>query len=339
MACDLKSKHDVAYGIKEQTTWGTAEAGSSTFVRLDCEPADIDPDAKFTELNRVSGYRDLDKNQLVYHTKGSAPKIQVVGDIKKNDIALFLFGVMQHVTEGASTPFPKTFIFPEDGQPDFSAGEGIIFTVAKKMPTIADSNSFRDAICRQLNLVWEPEGESGIGKMTAQMVGRGTVNYAYDMTSATLTPYANDLFYFHDLNTCTVDLSGAKAVIPTRIEIEIGNNMMPVSVDTTTPGQYACMILVQYYCTAKLTLAWDANVDDIRQEAIATSSTSDRQWIVEWGTAGVDGHLKFDMNAQAGPAPHVDADLNVVEFTLKCLRDGATKPLTVTLSDAVDRAW
>jgi hypothetical protein len=340
MACDLKTKHDVAYGIKEQTTWGTAEVGSSTFVRLDCEPVDMDADAKIHELNLVTGTRDLDKTQLIHHTKGSSPFLSVVGHIKKDDLPLFLYGVIQNVAEDAVVgQFNKVFTFPEDGQPDFSAAEGKIFTVAKQMPTVADSNSFRDAICKQLNLVWEPEGESGVGKMTALLVGRGAMDYGYDMTSATLTPYDNDLFYFHDLNTCTVDLGGAQGLIPTRIEIEIGNNMMPVSVDTTTPGQFGCMILVEYYCTAKITCAWDATVDDIRQEAALTAAATDRQWIVEWGTAATDGHLKFDMNAQPGPAPHVDEDLNVVEFTLRCLRNGLTKPLTVTATDAIDRGW
>lgn len=339
MACDLKTRHDVSYGIVEQSAWGTAEVGSGTFVRLDCEAAEIDADARYHELRVVTGFRDLDKSQLIHHTKGSAPFMPVVGHIKKDDLPLFLFAVMQNVTEDVATPFSKAFIFPESGQPDLSAGAGIIFTVGKKMPTAADSHSFRDAICKQLNLVWEPEGESGIGKMTALMVGRGTANRAYDMSSATLTPYDNDLFYFHDLNTCTVNTGSAVGVTPTRIEIEIGNNMMPVSVDTGTPGQYGCMILVEYYCTCRITCAWDATVDDIKNEAELSTSATDRQWIIDWGTSGADGFLRFDMNAQPGPAPHVDADLNVVEFTLRCLRNGATKPLTVTAVDTVDRTW
>lgn len=341
MACDLKTKHDIAYGIKEQSAWGTAEVGSSTFVRLDCEPADIDPDAKFHELNRVSGYRDLDKKSLIHHTKGSSPKILIAGHIKKDDLPIHLYSVIQNVTEDAvAAQFNKVFTFPEDGQPDFSAGEGIILTVAKKMPTAADSNSFRDAISRQVNLVWEPEGESGIGKVSNQLIGRGTTDYSYDMTSATLTPYDNDLFYFHDLKTCTVDLGGAQALIPTRIEIEIGNNAVIVSTETgAASGQFKCFVLSMYYCTAKITCAWDATVDDIRQEAIATATATDRQWIIEWGAAAADGHLKFDLNAQPGPAPHIDADLNTVEFTLRCLRNSTTKPLTITLTDAIDRAW
>jgi hypothetical protein len=347
MACDLKTKHDVAYGILEQSTWGTAELGSSTFQRIDCEPADFDPDARFIELNRVTGYRDLDYNTLIHHQKGSAPMLPIAGHIKKDDLGLFLYGVIQDVSEGGISPYTKTFTFPEDGQPDFSADEGIKFTVAKKMPTAADSNSIRDAICRKLVLTWEPEGESGVGHMTAEMVGRGEVNYAYDMSSATLTAKDNDLFYFHDLNTLTVDINDGTptAVIPTRIEIEIGNNMIPVSVDTGTPGQYGCILLRNYYCTAKITCAWDATVDDLRQEAVDNSATvaagsyPDREWIVEWGTGGNDGHLKFAMNAQPGPAPHVDEDLNVVEFTLRCLRRGSTKPLTVTLSDDIDQSW
>lgn len=339
MACGIKTMHDMSYGLVEQTTWGTAEAGSSTFVHLRVEPAEFDPDVRYVTLNSVSGYRDLNENDLIHHVKGAAPTIQFKGPIKTNDLALFLYGVIQNVSEAATTPFAKTYTFGST-QPDFSTGAGEFFTIAKKRPTATASQSVKDAICSKLVLVWEPETDGGIGMFTADMVGRGAVDDAYDMSSATLTENPiTDLFYFHDLKTFTVD---GNNLDPLRIEVEIGNTPAFASVDTTT-GEYKCIALTKYYCTVRARVKWDSNAETTRQEAKTSSASTKVPMVMTWGTSGQDGYLNFALNVQPGPAVHEDADINAIDFTFQCVRDTTSgsevEPITITLSDAVDRSW
>jgi hypothetical protein len=346
MAFAAKTKDDVAYALATQAAWGTAIVGSASMaspsgMRLDVEPTVFVSDTKIRAPNRsMVGQRYRDTTALVHDTKGSMPSISFTGQIKKNDLAHWLYAVMQNVTEDAvADKFNKVFTFPTT-QPDFTAGtpESWFATIIKKHPTASLSQMMQDAICRDLTLRWEPEGgEGGVGKFTANMIGRGTLSYTYNSTG-TLTrnpSTSSDLFYFHDITLLT---AGGVALHPVLVEFSITNNAQPVSVDQAAAGKFLTYVLgaPEYSVTATIKVAWDANAQGVQDNQITQSTSA---WVVEWGTAATDGHLKFELQAQPGPAPDEDADLNTIEFTLTGVSSGATVPLTVSLTDAVDRSW
>lgn len=337
MAVDIFTKDEVVYGISKQTTWGSPMAAG--FVLLDMQPATIDPDIKVRRPNRSgSGQRTVNTLNVIQDTKGSVPKLTLTGLLKKDDAALFLYGCMQGVVEGEATPYTKTLTFPSVAgslQPDFTASEGCFYTIGKWMPTQTLSQRMVDCIISEVTFRWAGIGDDAVGVVTMTFMGRSWDN-AVNLSAVTPvreSQASDDLFYFTDLKVFT----GATLPLdPLDFEITFKNNAKAVGVDKTTPGKFLTFALGDYECNAKTKVVWDANSRTIQTYAAASTPYA---WVATWGTAAADGHLNFALQAVAGPAPDEESDTNSITFDLTGVQAGATKPITVTLSDANDQGW
>lgn len=332
MTVAIYTKDEAIYGISRQATWGTAI--TTGFILMDVEPTAFDPDTKIRKPNRAgSGQRTVNTLNIIQDTKGSAPKITLSGLLKKDDAAILLYGVMQSVSEGGTTPFTKTFTYPSVAgslQPDFTASAGCFFTVNKWMPDQTLSQRMVDAIITELTITWSGIGDDAVAKFKATFMGRTWANNVNlsAVTPTRATQNDDDLFYFTDLKTFT---GGAVALDPLSFEITFKNNAKAVGVDKTVVGKFLTFALGDYEVNAKAKVVWDLNAR-AKQADIATVYS----WVATWGTAGSDGHLSFTLTAVTGPAPDEDSETNTIDFTLTGVQSGATKPITVTLSDAKD---
>jgi hypothetical protein len=337
MTVAIYTKDEAIYGISRQATWGTAI--TTGFILMDVEPTAFDPDTKVRKPNRAgSGQRTVNTLNIIQDTKGSAPKITLSGLLKKDDAAILLYGVMQGVSEAGTTPFTKTFTFPSVAgslQPDFTASAGCFFTVNKWMPDQTLSQRMVDAIITELTITWSGIGDDAVAKFKATFMGR---TWANNVNLSAITPTRatqadDDLFYFIDLKTFT---GNALALDPLSFEITFKNNAKAVGVDKTVVGKFLTYALGDYECNAKAKVIWDTNARTL--QAASQASTS-HAWVASWGTGGSDGNLAFALQAVPGPAPDEDSETNTVDFTLTGVQSGATKPITVTLSDAKDWAF
>ena len=342
MAIALKTKDDVRIFLGEQTTWGTALTAASNFnmttpafgSELDIDLAALDNDVQIRTPNRSnSGRRTLDRGNIQHDYKGASPKITLSGDAKFNDLAQFLYAVMQNVSEGALTPFEKTFQFPST-QPDFTASAGWFGSVIVEDDSASSVNKLiRDVICRKLTLTCDPTSNQGRLQIAAEMIGRGapTLNLAQVSGTKAITP--QEFYYFHDIKTFE---GNANALAPVSIQIEIENNARPISVDIATAGDFRTYALGPYTVKATLRVLYEANARAIQA---LQGTTIEHPWTIIWGTVGTDGYLSIALRGQPGPALDVNEDEKTIDFNLTGVYNAGALPLIVVMGDAIDRAW
>lgn len=342
MAIAVKTKNDLKILMGEQSTWGTALTAAANFNMatpvfgsvLDVDPTSIDNDVKIRLPNRSNtGLRTLDRRNIQHDYKGSSPKITLSGDAKYNDLAQLLYAVMQNVSEGALTPFEKTFTFPAT-QPDFTAGGGWFGSIIVEDDSASSVNKLiRDVICRKLTLTCDPESNQGRAQISAEMIGRGAPTLNLAQASGTNTAAPQEFYYFHDIKVFT---GNGSTLAPVSIKIEIENNARPISVDGTTLGDFKTYALGSYTVKATLRVLYEANARAIQA---VQGTTVDHSWVLSWGTVSTDGYLNFVLQAQPGPAPDVNEDEKTIDFNLTGIVSGGVGPLTVVMADGIDRAW
>lgn len=335
------TKDDSYSLVCKQAAWGTGIAGTAGFTTptgfiVDCEPMSFDGDHKERRPNRSqASKRHLDTVNYTIDNKAASPKASFAGELKYNDAAHILYSVVQNVSESASTPYTKTFTYSTT-QPDHVSAAGWFATLAKLGPTAAQSQAIIDAIGRQVRFSCVPGDRL---RYAWDLMGRGAMDYDYDLSSpGTHTRSAAEYFHFEDLTTFSINSVGLYAM---GIEITLNNNAIPASVTATGSGNFRQFALGTgngYETLAKLRVQWDGNAQDLQQE-LESAPGQPRAIDIAWGTAGQDGHLRFQITGVLRKAPDVEGDIKEVEFDFVGVQNASNAPLTITLSDAVDRAW
>ena len=334
MAVTLYSRHDTSILFREQSTWGTAEAGSAAFTHMGVASSVIDPDIQERLPDRSnSGSRVLVDTNVSHDFNGSAPKFSVGGDAKKLDLADSLYAVMQQVSEAIGTPFLKTYTFPTT-QPDFTAGEGYIRTLVEDHPAASTSKAIRDCISTELVLKVAPgTGESRL-QFTESIMGRGQIDDVFN-TTGTNVRTAQSFFYFDQIQTFT---GNAAALNPLDLEIKISQpRTLGASVEQGGTGDFLTFAIPEYMveCTFKV-------MRDAASQTLQALRGTDinHQWILQWGDGTADGTLKFTIQGQLAAADSENDDINSITFKLKGVAiSGGAVALTVLLADASDRSW
>jgi hypothetical protein len=105
-------------GIQEEAAFKTAIADNAAFKEIVCDFMPIKSDLKYRNNDNVNtGARFQDASGVDVDSVGSMPSCTIKGTAIKDDLDYFLYAVMQYVSEGASTPFVKTFTFPATAEP------------------------------------------------------------------------------------------------------------------------------------------------------------------------------------------------------------------------------
>lgn len=347
MTIAVKTKDEIRYGIADQVTgaetWGTARS-DNTYTLMDVEPTSFLSDARMRDVNRSKNdSRVKETGAIIVDSKGAMPSIPLKGLLKKDDLDMFLYGVFQNVTEAGAGTFAKVFTFPSTVgtlQPDFTADAGFFATIVKQLPTKTASHRLIDAICSELVLRWAPEGDDSVGKFDANMIGRGPLDMAADLSATTFSrnPQADvDLFYFQDLMAFSGD---GNSLDPLGLEIRIFNNAKPSKApDKSDLGKFKTYVLghPHYGIEVNAKILYDANSYALLQDVQTLNPVP---WVITWGTSGQDGYLNFALQMSPDPVSiDVDEDENSIAFKLIGMQEGATKPATVTLENSIDRNW
>ena len=227
MAYVVSSRHDSRIGFWPQAAWGTGAAAGAAFQELPNDPGAVfGQDIRLRRPNRsftstLGGQRMADERDYSNDTKGAAPTITTSGDVRKDDLAEYLYLVMQGVTEGGTTPYLKQFEFPAT-QPDFTVNGGMFGSVCGRHPTASTSVMLSDAIIRNLTLSVHPNNNQGRLQYSADWIGRGPLTHQFN-PSGTWTRVDEEYFYFHDLGGVLYD---AVDIDIFSWEITISNNYL-----------------------------------------------------------------------------------------------------------------
>ena len=352
-----KDQLDIVWA--QQATWGTAIADNAAIAItggatgtygsiLDVEATQFDPDAKqrFPDTSN-SGYRWLSAPAYQLDYKGSVPSFSIVGDVKLNELPMLLYSVLQNVSEGATTPYAKTYTLTAT-QPDFTANAGMFMTFWEVVAIASKHHKIKDVICKKLTLTVDPSNGFGRMRFQADFVGRGlpTANTPASFWTANRTGTqarsAETFFYFHDI---VLFQAGGVDLNPGMIKYEFSNNAEPVSVDTARLAEFKGFVLGSPSWDIKATYRclWDTNAEALRDD-IGTEGVV--AWVLRWGNATpgtVTGDLQVTHRGQVLKSPMVFETLNMVDFEVTGVYDGTTlpaaNPLTIILADGVDRAW
>lgn len=324
---------DVVIGLAEAATWGTAVLDSAAFAQIKCENPIIVPDVKLHDEPASRGVRYIDVADLVRNEKGSMPKLSISNaHARTNDLALIFYLFFQNVTEGASTPFSKTFTF-HSTQPDFTANAGCFASAIVKMPGSSLCLKMNDVICEHLNIKCDPGGRL---MYTADLVGRGAVTLNSN-PSGTWTIADDEFYYFEDMAAFSHNFGGAVSpVLSGGWELDLTQKMTPSGQDS---GNFQTWAIGEYGGTFKATWVWNTNTMPTAFAAGTPGSIS-----LRWGNATpgtVDRDLSFAMYGVLEEAPINHGDVISQDITLKIAGDvsAATQPITVILADAQDKLW
>uniref|UniRef100_A0A6M3JT65 Uncharacterized protein n=1 Tax=viral metagenome TaxID=1070528 RepID=A0A6M3JT65_9ZZZZ len=330
------------YGIAAQSAFGTAVLDSAAFTELDCEHVEINRDVKTVEVPGAHGTRNKRMSDVFTHGKACMPSFSLSAIVKKEELALWLYLFFQNVTEGATTPYDKTYVHLA-AQPDFQADAGMWATFVAYDP--AASKSFKVIDCIMSKLAFTlTKGE--MVKMAADFVGRGLPSVLAN-PSGTWTRNAvsaTNLFYWADLDRMTMNFgSGDKSFHCEEAGFELSQDVIMVGQDAANPDGFQTYALTNRQSMARVKVIKDS--DSHSMLAAHAANTASLNLNVGWGNATpgtVDGDFDFECNGKITEQPTIDkSDPMMVDCPMTLLEsdNGATAPVTVVMADAVEKAW
>jgi hypothetical protein len=344
MADAIYAPQQFRLAIAEEVAFGTAITAQGSFFELDIiNPTQPDMASGVVEdvRKRSDGKRVMSNTDTYRSTVGGTYTIPFECIATGNTLDLLLYGVMQDLeSEAATTPYQKIFHMDEGtAAPDFSVNAGKYFTV---LGADAENWSATSCILKSLTLSASP-GTNG-GRLTAS--GEFITGFDIDISSVTATPASwvgpitksNDFYPFQLYANSSV---AAANLVPYSFSITLTNNAVRVGNSAGLATNYHLpMFEANAEIVAKLDAITDDMIDTYRLDP--TAGSAEVAVIMDWGSDGADGHLKFLMNAiYTGPTTRdYGAESGVgVTLSYQGVDDGSNKALVATIANALDRAW
>lgn len=339
MAVDevVQSPREKRYGFGIQGATGTVLDDGSAVTEVDCEPFEINRDVKQLDVNGSHGSRQMHDNDTVIHNKDAMATFTTTMFAKKEELAFWLYAMIQNVTEGTASPWDKTYTFLTS-QPDFQADAGAVFTWFERDPVAAKSTKIGDCIIKAMTITLA--GDEPI-KLSMEWIGIGAGVINSDPDGTWTRTGVDNLFYRTDIDVATVNYgSGAVSHHLQEFEIALSHDVLPVGQDGS--GGPATVALANPTHTAKITVVKDADWQTAMANHAAGTPIDVR---IGWGNSSPgtdDGDLDFALHGKMqGPTGaeknHDDPMTGVMNINLST--DGSTEILTVVMADGVDRTF
>lgn len=315
-----------------QSTWGTAGGDSDAVTEIECEPFEINRDIKEIIQPGSHGSRNLTDSDVITHTKGVMPTFTVTGTANHNSFDQILAATFQNVTEGAATPYSKSYTFSST-QPNFAANAGYFYTWIERDPTASKSCKVADCIVKSLTMTLEA-GEPL--KYTAEWVGRGLASITSNPSGTWTRDTATDLWHFHDFDTITIASTSYHLV---SAEITLGHDIIPVGQDGS--GNPATFAMTNRQATFKVKVVKDTDWETSLGSWAGNTVIAFRIGSGHATPGTTDGDLDFAFRGKlnSGAKAHDDIIAGELSGTMLMADDGGTEPITVVLANAVDRTW
>lgn len=323
-----KDIHDYKVGRFEQSAWGTGAVEASAVVQVDCEPMMLEAPINIYEGEAISATRELDEVDIKVDTYGVMPEFQLSGYMSKIEMAHQLYSFFQNVSEGATTPYAKTFTFPTT-QPDFTANGGYFAAYVFESPDASESYMVRDCITKELTFSCEPSGRI---KTMATIVGRGAVDIDFNHTG-TFTRNALNTWRYENMATASI---GAAVSLVGGWELKLTQEVAPFGIDS---GDFESFVISKR--RGLLTTTVLRNAQGLVLEGYKEAGTFvDVDY--KWGTGSTDNDFTIDYHGYISKAAiTTEAPVGVALEIPMIRRQAATaiEPITIIVADAVDCTW
>jgi hypothetical protein len=340
----VHGSHEVQWGIAEESTFGTAIADNGSFYRFDGPVPDPDYGVFHDNEPKNFNSRVLEDTTADFHSEAGGTRVIPFSDVNIQQVQMadLLYGVMQSVSEGAATPWEKTFTWVGEAgtqttQPDFSANAGHFMTLGIYDPIASNHRKFTSCILRNLTLACDLTGGDGRLKASGEFIS-GFPNDTTANFSGTWTSSAAEYYDFTKPTTKTV---GAADIVLYGFSITLNNNAVRVGNTSAGSAETYAVGIPMYETTGSLTLKYDAVTDGLIANMIAGTSVAIQ---LATGTDGADGNLDFLLDECVLTGTPKDygrpeGQAITIDFTVKAdYSSGAHTTITMS-DDTGDRAW
>ena len=338
MAIDgiIYSGKEVQVGFSDETTFGTAVVDAGAFnVIPDFGSISIDYGI-FQDTSARNRGKRIAYDADIYTSQTGGIRVITMNDIviHHGTLSRLLYGVFQNVTEGAETPFEKTFSIA-DTQPDFSSNEGYFFTLGIKNPIAAYDEKFTSCIVQSLSLHADLIGGDGRLRANATIIS-GFANDLAATFSGTWSVEAASTYI--DCNLFDTKTYNTSDMVLYSFNIDINNAAKRIGNTIAGNCEGYTIAVPEATITGSIKAKYDTTIQAANGDYIAGTER-----VIEWGLANgtATGDIMFDMNeAQLTNVSHDDGnDTGIArDLEFKAVAIAAANP-EIRFADGIDRSW
>jgi hypothetical protein len=341
----IYSGKDFRIGIAPQSAFATANTTEAQFYELlITDSPQMDWGGLIRESTKRSNSKRVKDNKDVFvQTAGGTYTVSVSGVLTDTTVDLLVGGVMNDVeSEGASTPYTKVLEWDSSTtQPDFGGDSGQMFTILLYSPASGESIQLKTAVLQSLSISGDPGSNGGRLGFSATFYTGFAPTYSATATPSSWVTPATDYYIFQQAATKTV---GGSAIVAGSFSVDFANGAARVGFDSSgNPETYSMGLGDGYAVSGEISAKYDPNTKDLIDTFLTNpqGGSAESNIIMEWGTGGADGHLKFDFNALfTGNSQDFGNEAGVfVSLPFEGVDDGTNEAVEVTISNATDRAW
>lgn len=338
----------VRVGLLEQVNWATPRGASSAFkaqpylknVSIANPGVVVD---NYDMLNSTGMHREEERTRIDSVTQ--LKRLPFEGYATKASIADHVYAAIQAVSEGASTPYTKTFT-PTTSTLEFPNDDGMVFTVAMDSITGSDGVILQNAILDSLSLSFDnlAAGKARLMMMKGEWMGNAILTS--QNLSGSWVALENSPFFYNassttndftqaGANTITIDTINLAGCLR-KFELMINNNL---SVRCATVGGKANNYTLDQKFTVNIDLAYNATTFATLTKYVAGYPIV----ITDLGNgiAGtVDGGILFNGTAFLTSPPEVyDGEYRAIRLQAELVKPTTGWLPIITLSDSIDKGW
>jgi len=339
---NVYANEQTKWGYIQQTTWGTPDDGTGNYTMFEGPPpTGIDYGVTRSIEHKFDGGR-VKQYGSIFYTESGGLRVIPFSDVivRRLDLPVLLYGVMQNVDEGESSAYFKTYTWDETTtQPDFASLDaasdlGYMATIGIYDPIASNHRLFEGCILRSLTLSADLSGD---GRLRAS--GEWISGFANDVdvnfNSGTWGYAAQNYYNFNEMTKKQIENTD---MVVYGFSITFTNNA--VRVGSSSAGEAETYALPMYDITGEITVKYDANTDGFIADAIAgTGKEIDLAVGDDTPNAGyfsiVLDEVYFD-----NPTKDYSGEMGqaiTLPFTA-ALEQGANMAV-VSVADGTDRGW
>jgi len=331
----VAGEHESKWGISEMSDFDAAVDEAVNFERMQGPMPSVD-NGVFRDANVKGGDGRFRNGANDYVSGMGGLRVISFSDlvVRHDDLGLLLYLVGQNVSEGAGTPFEKTYTFySATTQPNFAADAGSFCQVGIYDTIAGYHRIYTSCILRTLTLSVDL-ADDGLLRASGEFISGRAENTTQTFNTGTWVYSPQDYWNFHVTPTkkiATVD------TVLYGFDITINNNAVRVG-STGANGECETYAIgtgeTGYDISGNVKVKYDTNVQDLFGRDSAGTSTSIQ---LACGTDGATGNFDFTCNScllQGVGSDHADARGHALEVPFV-----ATTTAVFTCSDAKDRAW
>lgn len=354
MAVDIYSgKQTIGFlqQSKVSNHWSAPQAASANFkkVNYDKNVSIPNPDVQIENFNWTAQTGTmLNSSRVFVDSTSGLPSVPFSGVMTKSLMGLHLACAMHTCTEGATTPFDKSFTMANHtGQVDFATNEGFLSTIAGYAYAAAsDGWILQNALLNELKIVIEANqrGVARLANVSGTWVGNNLLknqNLSGSWVAQPTTGFynvgssASDIFAVGMAINLLGSALSLSSICWRRFELTINNNVMS---DCKTTGGKANNFKIDPVVTFSLDIPYNSASYTLLKEYTLQNADYCEMTLANSYVANTDGEF-----AIAIPNFHMTENPKVFEGDYLAHRingiardNGTNSPLTIDFTDTVD---